>query len=515
MSGSLWIGLCLLIGVLWLELVAPQKITEGFAAIGAATRPAPILASTQLSNRLTSAFGKRGDIGLGKEQGGYKQDLRYFSDWADVQRIGSKNDYCRMVFPDGGTEADSFFACALGGSAGLSAVSYRTRTVAKGFRKSRDDYMNRVRSDGRDAYCRILKDKDGTFQPLCLNAEDTAFGDRDVIDNSPPEDVKTLLDFYRGCRMWLRFRDDMLDYVGDTIIQTAGAPSVLEIPRPAVTRGLTFNGKDQFLRIGDTDDLSLGRKGSLRSVRAFSIWVKFDEFTNNAHIFDFGNGAGKDNVFLGILGKGDADQYGAAEVRPGPICQESTVPTGPSGAQCVPEVRVQELVTTTRANIEEYVCLGPEVLPDPARATPIVSKKDEGGGPRSRATLLYEVWDSRLRKMQIRLNRVIPKGRWTHIVITAKNMDALRPDILVYINGNLWYTKESGHLPQAGITEKNYIGKSNWADVDEEFELRDELFAGSVFDFRMYKRPISEAQVKRTLAWGMGYLGLSEPDLSN
>ena len=34
-------------------------------------------------------------------------------------------------------------------------------------------------------------------------------------------------------------------------------------------------------------------------MKAISFWVKFDEFTNNAHIIDFGNGAGIDNVFIG------------------------------------------------------------------------------------------------------------------------------------------------------------------------------------------------------------------------
>lgn len=519
MSGGLWIGLGLLIGVLWLELIAPIKINEGFATIVQATlgRPEPVPVMDKPATLLTSGFPKRGDVGPYKDQAGYRADGRYFGGYADVQRIGVRNDYCRVVFPEGGKEGDSFFACALAGSGGLTTLSYRTRTIKEGLRLSRDDYMGRIRGDGRDAYCRILKDKDGTYQPLCLEANDTKFGDADVRDPEPPEDIKTILNFYRGCRTWFRFRDDMIDYMGNTRIQTAGGAGVLETPpRPAVTRALTLNGVDQFLRIGDGDDLTLGLKGSMRSVRAFSVWARFDEFTNNAHIFDFGDGAGMNNVFLGLLGKGDpnlgADQH---EIRPGPICQESTIPTGPSGAQCVPEVRPQTFMTTTRANVDEYACLGPEVLPDPAKATPIVPRDaPAGAGSPHRATLLYEVWDSRLRKLQIKLNRVVPLGRWTHIVITAKNMDALRPDIHVYINGNLWFTKESGYLPQADTTEKNYIGKSNWTDTGEEYELRDELMSGGVFDFRMYNRPLSEPEVKRILKWGMDYLGLGQRDMA-
>ena len=165
----------------------------------------------------------------------------------------------------------------------------------------------------------------------------------------------------------------------------------------------------------------------------------------------------------------------------------------------------------SKANVEEYTCTGPEVLPDPKKATQIDTRpaKEDPNAPRSRATLLYEVWDSRVRKMQIKLNRAIPKGEWTHIVITAKNMDAMRPDILVYINGSMFYTQESGFLPQTEVTDHNYIGKSNWSDAAGEFELRDELFSGSVFDFRVYKTALSETKIKRVLQWGMGHLGLT------
>ena len=510
MSGSLWIAVSVLLGMLILEMFAPSRVLEGFQAFkpkGPAPPPASITAK---SNILTAPFEKRGDIGPNHEEGGYKNDARFFAGWADVQRLGSKNDYCRMVFPDGGSEEDSFFACALAGTKGLSSISYRTRTAKEGFKRSRDDYINRIRADGRDSYCRILKQKDGTYAAVCLTAEDRGFGASDFLDTQPPEDIKTLLDFYRGCQMWLRFRDDMVDYMDKTIVQTAGGIAVSDIPRPTITRGLHFNGSDQYLRIGDSSDLTIGNLGSLRSVRAFSVWVKFDEFTNNAHIFDFGNGEGKDNVFLGILGKGDADSGVGNAVRPPMQCKECTVPTFKTGAQWCPEYRAQDLLAISKANVDEFVCTGPEVLPDPNKAKQIDTRppKDDPNAPRSRATLLYEVWDSRVRKMQIKVNRAIPKGEWTHIVITAKNMDAMRPDILVYINGSMMYTQESGFLPQNAVTDHNYIGKSNWTDAAGEYELRDELFNGSLFDFRMYNSALSETKIKRTLQWGLDYLGL-------
>ena len=126
----------------------------------------------------------------------------------------------------------------------------------------------------------------------------------------------------------------------------------------------------------------------------------------------------------------------------------------------------------------------------------------------SRATLIYEVWDQKLRKVQIKVNRAIPLGEWTHILIAAKNSDAMRPDLNVIINGNIVFTQEQGYLPQAKITSHNYFGKSNWANDFSDYELRDELFRGSIFDFRMYSSMVSESKGKRILQWGLGKLGL-------
>jgi hypothetical protein len=315
--------------------------------------------------------------------------------------------------------------------------------------------------------------------------------------------------------MWLRFYDDMKDYMGgQTVLQVAGGAAVAESPpRPTITGALHFNGIDQFVRLGDSRDLSLGNTGSLRNVRAFSVWVKFDEFTNNAHVFDFGDGAGRNNVFLGILGKGDPDSAAGNAIRPGTKCEESTVPGPGSGAQFCPELRAEDLYKISAANVDEFVCTGPEVYADPAKAQQLNTRPPktpvDPNAKASRATLLYEVWDSSLRVMQIKINQAIPVGQWTHIVITAANMDAMRPNIVVYVNGNYTYTKNDGFLPQAAVTQKNYIGKSNWADNSSGYELRDELLSGSVFDFRMYTSALSEAKIKRTLQWGMDKLGLA------
>ena len=530
LEGPLWIGFVILLFLLCMEMVAPERVMEGFQTIAPSGSDATTLNLGASNSIFAQAFKRRGDVGPmseasagGKDGQGpnasaktgnaqFTADKRYFADYTDVQGIGVPNDYCRVVFPSGAKETESFFACALAGTEGLSTVEYRTKAVKDGFVLSRDDYMKIITPNGRNAYCRIIKNG-AEFMPMCALPGLNAFGTQDVLDTEPPDEIKTLVDFYRDCRMWLRFYDDMLDYTKKgTILQVAGGAAVTEFPpRPTITRALKFNGVDQFVRFGDSRDLSLGNMGSLRSVRAFSVWVKFDEFTNNAHIFDFGDGAGKNNVFLGILGKGDPDS-GTNSIRPGTVCEESTVPGPGSGAQFCPELRAEDLYRISSANVDEFVCTGPEVYADPEKAQPLQTRKQSKADPnakRSRATLLYEVWDSTLRAMQIKINQAIPVGQWTHIVITAANMDAMRPNIVVYINGNYAYTKNNGCLPQAAVTQKNYFGKSNWADNSSAYELRDELLNGSIFDFRMYTSALSETKIKRILQWGMSKLGLA------
>jgi hypothetical protein len=435
---------------------------------------------------------------VGREQDGLFQDQRYFAGYADVERYGVKNDFCRMVTT--GKEEDTFFACALAGTKGTS-VGFRTKAVKDGFKLGRDDYMRDIIKDGRDAYCRILRQRDTTWQPSCRRAGDRGFNDREELDTDPPDYIKTMMDFYAGCELWLRLRDDMVDYIGRAIVQTKGGAAIDQTPNPTITRGLFFNGVDQFVRFGDTSELSLGNRVMMRSIRAFSVWVKFDAFTNNAHIFDFGDGPGVNNVFLGILGKGDGD----GPIRPDSNCPETTIPNAPSGAQFCPEMRAQTLYEQSAANVEMWSCPGPDTV---ARKTDPIQTRPLPSAPGSRATLLYEVWDQKLRKVQIKINRAIPVGKWTHILITAKSMDAMRPDLNVIINGEVAFTQEAGYLPQAKVTSNNYLGKSNWANDMSGYELRDELFQGSIFDFRMYSNAVSQSKGKRILAWGMEKLGI-------
>jgi hypothetical protein len=71
------------------------------------------------------------------------------------------------------------------------------------------------------------------------------------------------------------------------------------------------------------------------------------------------------------------------------------------------------------------------------------------------------------------------------------------------------YTQPSGWLPQNSSTAKNYIGKSNWADNVTQYEGRDELFKGRLFDLRAYKSIMGEKKIVDTVAWGRHLLGVT------
>lgn len=490
----LWMGAAVIVAVIVLELIRPTYFKEGFEGI-----------ITYDTSYFAQYAPKRGDVGPGDEEGGYIRDPRYFNDYANVQRLGVKNDFCRVVQSKTNPEV-LFFACALAGTENMSSTDYRTPTTKEGLKLSRDDYMRNMNNDGRDDYCRILKAPDGTYKALCNRATDTGFDERLLVDGEPPDEIKRLLTFYEGCVFWYRFRDDMVDYVANTKLYTSGGIKIDEKPRPTITKGIRFNGVDQFLRVGDSPDLELGYIVPMRSLRAICCWVYFDEFTNNAHILDFGNGAGRDNVFLGIIGRGDSS-VSAEDIRP-PACgdENSTLPTGPSGQQLVPEMIPQLLMKTTSANVDEYSCTGFETQP---RRLP--SSRAVPWEPRQltkKASLLYEVWDKQQRKMRIKIDGVIPLRKWTHIAITAVELASFRPTIKVYIDGEDVYTKPSGHLPQASTTSNNYIGKSNWTNDTSQYENKDELFNGSLFDVRGYKIPMTAKKIQETVKWGKELLGL-------
>ncbi len=492
----LWIGIILLLGIVIIEIWKPKFMTEGF------------------SNLITvgdSAFWakwlpRRGDVGLDptEEQDGYIRDIRYFSGYTDVQRLGRDHDFCRMVQVKGNPD-DTFFACALGGTEGLSTVKYRTESIKDGLELSRDDYMNKL-GEGRVGYCRILKTDDDTFEAKCNPSGDTSFKSMMITDTNPPKSISTLLSFYEGIVFWLRLRDDMLDYAKNLIVAKSGEIEIKEFPpNPPTTDGLEFNGIDQFLRIGDSKDLSFGNKIQLRYLRSTCFWVYFDEFTNNAHIFDFGNGSGIDNVWCGILGRGNAGKQ--QDIIDSSCIDESlnTVPSAPSGATCTEEVCPVMAMVTSSSNINVWDCPKPELF---GRIMKPLHPKASTPGEAKTADMLYEIWDKKQRKLHIQVKNIIPLRKWVHIAITTTSNDPNKPGLKIYQNGKLVHTEAAAWLPQENFTTNNYIGKSNWMNVTKNDSNPDEMFKGKLFDFRGYKTMMSEKKIKDTYEWGKQMLGL-------
>jgi hypothetical protein len=490
----LWIGVIVLITISILEIWFPNTINEGFEN----------LVSIGDSTFWAKFVPRRGDVGDGQEEAGYKRDDRYFHGYCDVQRLGQNQDYCRMVYREADPK-DMFFACALGGTEGLSSLKYRTQSTREGFEISRDDYMNKV--NDRDAYCRIIKIDDYSFEARCNESEDISFRKKTIVDPNPPKQIQLLLRAYQGIMWWYRLRDDIVDYAKNLITYKAGDLQIEEfppLPKYEGARALQFNGLDQFMRVGDNSDMEFGEGNvELRYLRAVSFWVYFDEFTNNAHIFDFGNGAGKDNVWCGILGRGNsgAEDTPIRKLICGP--EDDTMPDLPSGAQPVLVMSPQEAMKTTPGNVNDFTCPKPEIY---GRIMPQTQPMSTPPGIAKSADLVYEIWDTQQRKFRIQVKNAIPLKKWVHIVITAENTDAFRPNIKIYRNGELYHTEADGWLPQNNFTSHNYIGKSNWADVTSQDENADELFKGKLFDFRGYRTIMTENRVKETYDWGKNLL---------
>jgi hypothetical protein len=238
----------------------------------------------------------------------------------------------------------------------------------------------------------------------------------------------------------------------------------------------------------------------LRQLRGISVWARFDEFTNNARIFDFGNGAGKDNIFLGIVARGNRTDngFGKVSARPGPdnlVCQ----------AKAPEEVSPYVYMKTTDANVNEWTCPATEPVDSMFPPDEFDSNIEEIP---TTANLLFEIWDSSQRRMRILLPDAIPLKQWVHITLTTTSMDPVRPTWQLWINGFKKYETADGFLPIKSYTQRNYIGRSNWEGQTTALQDRDERFSGSLFDFRLYRTPIPEGKIKKTHLWGENKLGL-------
>ena len=459
-------------------------------------------------------FPRRFDVvpGQEREEDGWIRNPRYFEGYVDVQRLGYKGDFCRVIEKDGAPES-RILVCALAGQEGLDSMVYRTDSARAGMRFHRDDYFRDVNDDGREDYGRILKvapAPNDRWAAMAVLAGETRFRQiADVPDNNPPTKIKDLLWFYEGAMVWYRWYDDMLDYAENTQINIAGEAKVDEEPRREKTEGLGLNRlpsadevevkppADQFMKIGENARLEFDSIVQIRELRAASVWAYFDEFTNNARIFDFGNGAGRDNVLLGIEGRGNTSAaFGTMSARPpanAKVCS----------ARAAPEVSPQRYMETSDANVDDFECPGAEPVDSD------YPEEDEVGEELApTANLLFEIWDTQQRKMRIRVLNAIPLKRWVHIAVTTTDGAALRPTWRVYIDGKMLYEEPDGHMPLKSYLTQNYIGRSNWEGDTSQYQDADERFRGAMFDFRLYRIPMSEGKIRRTVEWGRESLGL-------
>lgn len=459
-------------------------------------------------------FPRRYDIvpGQQRESEGWVRNPRYFEGYVDLQQLGYKGDFCRVVEKEDVPES-RIMACALAGQEGLDPYIYRTDSARAGMIFSRDDYFRDVNGDGRDDYGRIVKVEKAPNDrwiarvvPAGISRFKAGPGS-ELQDNSPPPHIKDLLWFYEGAMVWYRWIDDMLDYAENTQIAIAGEAKVDEEPGKKPIKGLEFNKipsadasvpppNDQYLKIGENARLEFDSIVQLRQLRAISVWAYFEEFTNNARIFDFGNGAGKDNVFLGIEGRGNSTQSTFGTLGPRPTDQNLVCRAKPA-----PEMSPQAYLARTDANVDEWECPGPE----PMESTYPEDEK-EADTLEPTANLLFEVWDTQQRKMRIKVLDVIPLKKWVHIALTTTDNKSFRPTWHVYINGKKVYEEPDGHMPLASYVTQNYIGRSNWEGVSSQYADADERFRGALFDFRLYRTPMSSTKILRTVEWGLSKL---------
>lgn len=57
--------------------------------------------------------------------------------------------------------------------------------------------------------------------------------------------------------------------------------------------------------------------------------------------------------------------------------------------------------------------------------------------------------------MRIVIPNMFKRDEWTHVVITAADLNSFRPDIHVWKNGRRVYVEPNGWLPTTSITTKN------------------------------------------------------------
>jgi len=392
---------------------------------------------------------------VGGEGGGWDRDLRYKESFVDLAGRGVAADFCRAVYKKGKPESLRM-ACAIGGRDGMDTIEYSTRSVAEGFRFSRDDYW-RVGANNRMDYCRILQDPDTQERYVsCAVAGLDNFKRAEERDTAPPPAIKVLLDAYDGALIWWRWFDDDLDYAEGAVFERHGNPEFPTLLNATVSRGLQFNRDPtkptrDYLRWGEAKTLAIEDKIPPRQIHAVSFWIWWDAVEFGATVFEASNGK-KDRVRL--FAEGGGVKLEPASVTDGTF-SESTFETSPA----------------TRLAIGEVI----------ERRSPKPKKSDS-------ATYVFEIWDDKHRIMRLDGGAgSIVTERWQHVTITTADESSWWPTWSMYVDGKLVGEKKDGRMPTAIELTQNFIGRG----------LR-----GCIQDFRMYRIPMPLDKIEASIAYG-------------
>jgi len=398
---------------------------------------------------------RRTDIGPVSEgwthdETGWIRDLRYTETFTNVQGLGIAGDFCRAVYKNKKPETLQI-ACALATRDGSNTLEYHSKTVGEGFRMNRDDYWKSVASVGqltssaRTDYCRILQDERGEWFSSCAVVTPLGIGPREVRDTNPPPYIKSLLNAYQGCLTWYRWQDDSEDITKHSVIEVHGSPVFADLLKPIKTRGLQLNRSgtysNDYLAWGEPETLMLDQDIPPKTIRAFSFWVWWDVFDKDARIFDLSND-GKDRVWFGVL-------------------------TGP-GQNAAPLAAQQAI----EVRPEHYLVQQP--LVEPMKEVSDVEA----------TYYVFEIWDQDQRITQLRVQKA-KENRWQHITITTTNTDSWWPTWTLWVDGKKEVEKEGRAIPALAL-KHNFIGKN---------------FKGCIQDFRVYNRPMTEADIESAIQW--------------
>lgn len=456
---SVWIVLTLLVTYIITETMG-STLREGFAV----PRRSDIGPTTE---------------GWSADEAGYTRDLRYTESFVDVQGNGVAADFCRAVYKNG-DPASLHIACALATREGMDTLEFRSRTKAQGFRFSRDDYWRDVTGNGRMDYCRILKDQEsGEWVSSCalttresigpLQATNKTTIGKEIRDPSPPAAIQQLLRAYQGILSWYRWRDDAVDYAGNTQVELRGHPTVPEMLRPTKTRGLQLNrwpsasqdaaeaapAVEDYLLWGEKQTMHLDQDVNPSQIRAISFWIWWDHFENGARVLECSNGQKKDLVWIGV------DSY-----------------AGSKGLKPIPEAAPAQEFSP-----QQIFSLGPP-LAEPVKIPAQTAQPEPV--PTTTATLAMEIWDTEQRVMRIEAPQGAKVNEWQHVVFTTTDSTDWWPTWQIWINGQKVQEKSEGRMIPALFLTQNKIGKH---------------VRGCLQDFRVYNRAMTERDIQEAIVW--------------